>query len=101
MMMEFEARGRLSKNIKKHRENTTFEGSKAFGRPKMRLKWAQDGLKRNQDELRWSQDAQEKQDRRQDSANMRRVRDVSSVSAPWRSFEPLGPANSAAGPGEG
>ena len=53
MMMEFEARGHLSKNIeKKPKENTTFEGSKAFGRPKMRLKWVQDGLKRNQDELR-------------------------------------------------
>ena len=51
-MVEHEARGHLSKNIKKPKENTTFEGSKAFGRPKMRLKWVQDGLKRGQDELR-------------------------------------------------
>ena len=69
----------------------------------MTLRWPQEGPKLSQDELRWVNIGMRwlKMDKirdkmRQDSAKMRKMRDVSSVGAPWRGYEGVQPANNPA-----
>ena len=53
--------------------------------------------------IRWLKMGRMSDKMRQDSAKMRKMKDFPSVSAPWRSYDPLKVANNAAsrGPGEG
>ena len=101
MTVEHVAKRGLFKALNDFRKINVLGGVRASGTAQDGVKMAPIWCQEGQDELRWGQEVQERRDRGQGSAKMRKMRDVSSVGAPWRSYEPLAPANKSASPGPG